>query len=122
MSEQTCAGPAMWAAADTSALGRPVVVAAVGEVDAYTSGELRQRLSDLVTLGQHDLVVDLTGVTFIDSTGLGVLVRTVKDVLPMGGRVQLVTANPTMLKLLRITALNRVFTVHPTVEAALAEA
>ena len=58
---------------------RPYTVLAVkGEVDVYTAPRLREKLVELVSQGKHQIVVDLEGVDFLDSTGLGVLVGGLK--------------------------------------------
>src|SRR5262249_47815332 len=54
------------------------VLSVTGEVDAYTSPMLRDRLSRIMAGGQYRIVVDLEGVGFMDSTGLGVLVSALK--------------------------------------------
>jgi anti-sigma B factor antagonist len=115
------AGRAAAAAVHETVHGHRVVLRVTGEVEVYTTGELRQRLDWHIAHDRTDIVVDLTGVTFIDSTGLGVLVGAMRTVRPTGGRIELVADQAGILKLLRITALNRLFTVHPTLESALTE-
>jgi anti-sigma B factor antagonist len=63
-------------------------------------------------------VLDLSEVTFLDSTGLGVLITGLKRCRSAGGNLVLVTAQPNVLKVLEITGLNDVFKVHDTVEGA----
>lgn len=101
-------------------VGDQTVVDVVGEIDVSTADVLRERLLDLLERDRTDLVVDLRQVSFMDSTGLGVLVGTLKKVRMLGGRLQLVIDSERLLKVLRITALLQVFTVHETVEQALA--
>ena len=50
------------------------VLSVTGEVDVYTAPKFRERLIELVSEGKYQIVVDLEGVDFLDSTGLGVLV------------------------------------------------
>jgi anti-sigma B factor antagonist len=100
--------------------GDVVVVQVAGEIDVYTAASLRERLADLIDADHTDVVVDLTGVTFMDSTGLGVLVGALKKVRGYGGRLQLVIDQEKVIKVFRITALTQVFTIHETLEAALA--
>ena len=95
------------------------VLQVAGEVDVYTGTALRDRISDLLDAGAHHLIVDLGRVDFIDSTGLGVLVGALNRARELGGSLQLVCAQERVLKLLRITGLDQVFTVQPSVEAAL---
>jgi anti-sigma B factor antagonist len=99
--------------------GTRVVVHLAGEVDIFTTAKLREQLGELIAQSHTDIVVDLTGVTFIDSTGLGVLVGALRSVRARGGRVQLVTNSQPILKALRITALSRLFTVHADLLTAL---
>ena len=100
--------------------GDQVVVQVAGEIDVYTAASLREKLADLIDADHTDVVVDLTGVTFMDSTGLGVLVGGLKKVRGYGGRLQLVIDQEKVIKVFRITALTQVFTIHETLEAALA--
>lgn len=100
--------------------GDQVVVQVAGEIDVYTAASLREKLADLIDADHTDVIVDLTGVTFMDSTGLGVLVGALKKVRGYGGRLQLVIDQEKVIKVFRITALTQVFTIHETLEAALA--
>ena len=98
--------------------GDVVVVQVAGEIDVYTAASLREKLADLIDADHTDVVVDLTGVTFMDSTGLGVLVGALKKVRGYGGRLQLVIDQEKVIKVSRITALTQVFTIHETLDAA----
>ena len=100
--------------------GDTVVVQVAGEIDVYTAASLREKLADLIDADHTDVVVDLTRVTFMDSTGLGVLVGALKKVRGYGGRLQLVIDQEKVIKVFRITALTQVFTIHETLDAALA--
>ena len=94
------------------------VVEVRGEVDVYTAGALRERLLATIEGGARSVVVDLDRVDFLDSTGLGVLVGALKRLKLAGGRLALVCDSEKLLKVFRITALDRVFTLHDSVEAA----
>lgn len=96
------------------------VVEVRGEVDVYTSAMLREQLGELIDGGARHVVVDLTRVDFLDSSGLGVLVGALKRLRTAGGDLSLVCASGNILKIFRITALDRVFTLHDSVEAATA--
>jgi anti-sigma B factor antagonist len=102
--------------------GPRTVVAVRGEIDVYTAPVLRERLSDLVSSGQYHLVLDLEGVDFLDSTGLGVLVGALKRVRPHDGEIVLVCAQERILKVFRITGLTSVFPIHETLDGALGTA
>ena len=103
----------------SAARGDLTVVVVAGEVDVYTASVLREKLSEVIDGDHADVVVDLTGVGFLDSTGLGVLVGALKKVRGFGGRLQLVIDQEKVMKVFRITALTQVFTIHEALEAAL---
>lgn len=94
------------------------VLAVQGEVDVYTAPQLREQLITLVDAGQRKIVVDLEGVEFLDSTGLGVLVGGLKRVRSAGGDLALVCTQRRILKVLEITGLTKVFAIHDSVDAA----
>src|SRR4051794_24088831 len=102
----------------TRTVAEHTVLEVGGEVDVYTAPRLRERLVELVDGGARNVVVDLGRVDFLDSTGLGVLVGALKRLRAAGGTFSLVCAKEPLLKIFRITALDQVFPIHPTVEAA----
>lgn len=89
-------------------------------MDIYTAPKLRERLAELVSEGSHRIVVDLEGVEFMDSTGLGSLVAGLKRVKEHDGTLALVCTREQVLKVLNITGLDKVFPLHSTVEEATA--
>jgi len=89
-----------------------------GEVDVATAPRLREKLIDLVNGGQHRIVVDLSGVDFLDSTGLGVLVGALKRVRTHDGDLALVCNESRILKVFEITGLTKVFSMNESVDEA----
>ncbi|MBF4510237.1 MAG: STAS domain-containing protein [Aeromicrobium sp.] len=89
-----------------------------GEVDVYTSPRLKQELGDLIDAGCVDLVVGLDGLSFIDSSGLGVLVSALRRAKEHGGTLRLVCTSEAILKIFRITGLDKVFPLFSEVEEA----
>ena len=102
---------------DTSR-GVPVVSAA-GEIDVATAPPLRDRLQALSASGKPTVVVNLLGVTFLDSTALGVLVAALKRSREAGGDLPLVIDEPRILRVFEITGLTGVFSIFGSVGAAL---
>jgi anti-sigma B factor antagonist len=98
-----------------------VVIALKGEVDLYTCPELKQELLRVIDDGATLVVVDLSETTFIDSTGLGVLIRGVERLQSEGGRLAVVCTDPNMTKVFEVTGLNRVFSIYSSRNEALAQ-
>jgi anti-sigma B factor antagonist len=104
----------------TSNLDRGVTrVHLVGEVDIAIAERLQRALDDLIRDGHKRLLVDLTDVTFIDSTGLGVLLHTVKQLRRRRGRLVVLCPDPTMRALFELVGHNLLFPVDETLERAL---
>jgi len=102
----------------TNAADAATIVAVDGEIDVYTAPKLREKISELVAGGTYHLIIDMTAVEFLDSTGLGVLVGGLKKVRAHDGSLVLVCNQERLLKIFRITGLAKVFPIHDTVEAA----
>lgn len=96
------------------------VVAVSGEVDVYSAPALKDSLSELMQSGASTVVVDLTDVAFLDSTGLGALVEARAATTEAGGSLPIVCNHERILKLFTITGLDGVFSIHPTVDEAVA--
>jgi anti-sigma B factor antagonist len=96
------------------------VIALTGEVDLYTAPEFKQQLLGAISKGAKDVVVDLSGTTFIDSTTLGVLVGGVKRLRVQDGQLSLVCSDRNIAKIFEITGLDRVFQIYPARDEALA--
>lgn len=104
----------------TSTTAPHVVVAVTGDVDVATAPALREHLYEAIDEGTHSVVVDLTAVDFIDSVALGVLIGVLKRLRAVDGQFALVAPHERLLKVFRMTALDRVFIIRPTLDGALA--
>lgn len=96
------------------------VVSATGEVDVFTAPVLDDALSGAVAGGATSIVVDLSGVDFLDSTGLSVLVKALKRVRDADGSLDVVVTAERVAKVFRITGLDQVIPVHASLADALA--
>lgn len=105
----------------TRTVGDRTVVEVGGEIDVYTAPKLREQLVELVNDGNFHLVVDMEGVDFLDSTGLGVLVGGLKRLRSHDGDLTLVCTQPRILKVFEITGLTKVFAIHTSVDDAVAD-
>ncbi len=102
--------------------GDPAVVVATGTLDVASAPRLREQIVELVGAGRHHLVVDVDGIDFLDSTGLGVLVGAVRRVQPHGGSLRLVCRRQRILGALAVVGLTKMLPVYPSLAAAAAAA
>ena len=97
------------------------VVRVAGELDMDSRAELEDCLQEVVDAGARQVVLDYTDVTFMDSSGLGLLVVWVKTLHARGGRLCLAAVQPPVQSLLALSAVDRVIDVYDTVAAAEAD-
>lgn len=100
--------------------GQWSVITVAGELDVVGAPELRQHVMRAVSDGLHHLVLDLSGIDFIDSFGLGVLIGALKRVRLLDGDLQLVVTEPRVRRVFELCDLDRVFTLHGDVRTAVA--
>ena len=89
-----------------------------GEVDVYTAPRLKETLVEQVESGCVRIIVDLDEVGFIDSSGLGVLVGGLRRVKEQDGAIRLVCTRENVLKIFRITGLDKVFPIFSDIGEA----
>jgi len=95
------------------------VIEVNGEIDVYTSPKVKEAINALIEEGSYFLAVNLEGVRYIDSTGLGVLIGALKKVREHDGNITLVCTNPQIKKIFNITGLVKIFSISKTEEEAL---
>lgn len=100
--------------------GRWAVVSVTGELDVATAPRLRQEAVRLVSGGQVDVILDLGGVDFLDSTGLGVIIGILKRVRSHGGELVVVGLAPRVRKVFEMTRVIEILPTFDTVEHAVA--
>ena len=105
--------------ADVSNQGTQTIVALAGEIDLSNHVALRTALNDLIVGGSVDLVLDLTDVTFMDSTGLGAMIGTRRRVHAFQGSLAIVLTNDAILRVFEVTGLDKVFDLYDSRAAAL---
>lgn len=102
-----------------SAVHGVTVLASLPELDVYTVPTFRAAVIEAVTAGHYWLVADLTATTYLDSTGLGVLVGAQKRCDSHGGWLRLAAPGEDVARLLRVCGLDRTFDVFDTVDDAI---
>ncbi len=102
----------------TREVGDYLVFEVRGEVDLYSAPQLKQAVYETIDAGRTKLVFDLNALDFMDSTGLGILVASLKRLTTEGGQLKLVCNRDNILKIFKITGLDKVFEIYETVEAS----
>jgi anti-sigma B factor antagonist len=93
-----------------------IVCRAEGVLEASTVSTFRQTLAGVVSCSQ--LILNLSGISFIDSAGLGALIGAIRRTRECGGQVAVVCNRPTLVRLLRSCGFERIVTVAETTNAA----
>jgi anti-sigma B factor antagonist len=94
------------------------VVEVAGDLDMATAPQLRDGLRRILDTGTRNVVVDLAGVGFMDSSALGALIVTFKALRDGDGRLCLAAVQPPVRSLLAVTTVDRAIDVYDTVQAA----
>ena len=96
------------------------MVQLAGEADLHTAPILREALNEAIERSPRALIVDLTGVTFIDSMMLGVLLSATRRARPHGTELRIVVDDPHVRRIFELTLLDHVMKLYPSLELALA--
>ncbi len=99
--------------------GQVAVVTPDGRLDLASASEFKQTLNDIVEAGDRILVVDLSNVSFVDSSGLGALISGMKATRLAGGDLRIARVGEQARLILELTTLDKVIKIYPTVEEAL---
>jgi anti-sigma B factor antagonist len=89
------------------------------QIDALNSEEFKRALSDGAA-GANKIIINLSQIQFIDSSGLGILLGLVREMHERGGAICLCCARPPVQALFRMVRMSNIVTIHPTSEDALA--
>jgi anti-sigma B factor antagonist len=95
------------------------VVAPTGRLDVAGAPSLREAITELIKNGPPRVVLDMEGVSFVDSTGLGSVIAVLKQIRSSQGDLRLAAPNQQVRVVLELTTLDRVFPYFSTVEEAL---
>ena len=95
------------------------LVSVSGEIDLYTAERVQRGIGEATAVGADTVLLDLSGVGFIDSTALGVIVQENKRLEGRGHALILVTNDPRTVRVLEVTGLDRVLPRHATLHDAL---
>ena len=98
---------------------KTILIRVVGEIDHHTAQELREKTENaLIQMGGRNILFDFSGVTFMDSSGIGMLIGRYKQVQVLGGRMGIFSVNETIEEIIRLSGLNQLFPIFVTLQDA----
>jgi len=97
------------------------ILNAVGEIDLSTASIFKKAIGDVIASGYNHVLIDMTQVVFMDSSGFGTLLSAIKILRPQNGTLALAGCNDAVNRMLDITRLNTLFHVYPDRGVALGE-
>lgn len=95
------------------------VLALSGEIDVYSAPQFKQAVTGILDANERHLIVDMNNVKYMDSSGFGILLSAVKRLRPIEGTVNLVGCAAPIDRVLRITKLDTLFNMYPTMDEAM---
>ncbi len=98
---------------------RGAVLRVTGDVDLHTASTLRERAVSVVEEGVPHIVLDLSQVDFVDSTGLSALISLLHVAQKANGSVRLAAVPDRLVRMVNMTGISQLLPVHPTVADAL---
>lgn len=97
-----------------------LIVRVVGELDHHSAADIRERTDDKVTADHiKTLIFDFSGLTFMDSSGIGVVIGRYKLMKNLGGSIRLISSNRAVDKILELSGIAKLIPVCQTVEQAM---
>ena len=108
---------------ETERSGNILVARIYGEIDHHTSGELRRRLDmEMISMGINVLILDMSGVGFMDSSGIGMMLGRQKNMELLGGKTFVTGMKKNVRRLIEITGFKGVFIFYDDLSDALRDA
>lgn len=102
---------------------KTLIIQIAGEIDHHTAAELRRQTeSALEQMGGRNIIFGFQEVTFMDSSGIGVLIGRYKQVKSLGGRIALVCPNEKIEEIIRLSGLSSLLPTFPGMQEAIAYA
>lgn len=105
----------------SATLPKPEVLTLSGEIDLHRSPEIKEQLRPLIDARTPRILLDLSAVTYMDSSGLAVVIEALQRVIAYGGRLGLFGLQESVRSIFEIARLDQVFQIYPDEAAASAD-
>ncbi|MBI3128168.1 MAG: STAS domain-containing protein [Candidatus Tectomicrobia bacterium] len=103
---------------DTKEIGKATLLQVSGEVDMSNSPQVREKLIGFIKKKAPAILVDLGGVTYMDSSGIATLVEGLQETMGYGGKFRLVSLTPKVRQVFDLARLTDVFEIYPDLPSA----
>jgi anti-sigma B factor antagonist len=100
-------------------LDKIVVLDINGEIDLYNAPEIKSKISDLMESAKNDIIINLEKVSYIDSSGIGVLISSLSNLKKTGGSLKIINVFASVRKVFELTKLTSFFDIYDSEEEAL---
>lgn len=98
-----------------------VVLSLVGKIDIDSSPELKAKVLDLIEQDNKNIFIDFSGISFMNSSGLGALISIVKEARSREASLTIISPTTFIKSLFKLTQLDKIFTIYDSVEEALSD-
>jgi anti-sigma B factor antagonist len=99
--------------------GIDIITVDAERIDAAVAIQFKDRMREVLSIESPRFILDLRHVDFIDSSGLGAIVAAMK-LMPKNGKLELAGLTPAVDKVFRMTRMDSIFAIHPSLDAAIA--
>lgn len=105
---------------NTTISGNVLIASIDGDLDHYTSNEIRKRIdSELKKNPINLLIIDLSSLDFMDSSGIGLILGRYKLISSLGGKLCIIKPNENILKIINMSGLHKILSIYSSVDEAI---
>lgn len=90
-----------------------------GEIDLYNAPEIKSKITELMEAGKSDIIINLEKVSYIDSSGIGVLISSLSNLKKAGGSLKIINVFASVRKVFELTKLTSFFDIYDSEEEAM---
>jgi|GEM_PF-73178 len=90
-----------------------------GHIDTYSLPLFRESMAQMLDEVEHNLIIDMHNVKYMDSSGFGVLISAIKRLIPKAGTINLIGSSSAICRLMHITHLDTIISLHQNIDDAI---